>query len=166
MVKIALISDTHSSLPENAIKTLEEADEIWHAGDVGNPEVLDWLPKKPLLRVVYGNIDDHNLQREIPEEIVFESGGVKVFMIHIGGTPPRYAKGVKAKIKLHHPDLFVCGHSHICKVMHDKELDVLYMNPGAVGNHGFHQIKTMLIFELDKTIKNLKVIELGKRGRI
>ena len=87
-------------------------------------------------------------------------------MIHIGGTPPRYAKGVKAKIKNHQPNLFVCGHSHICKVVQDKELGVLYMNPGAIGNHGFHQIKTMLTFELDQTVKNLKVIELGKRGRI
>jgi len=166
MVKIALISDTHSHLPENAFEGLQEADEIWHAGDVGNPEILEKLPKKPLLRVVYGNIDDQNMQRELPEELLFESGGMKVFMIHIGGTPPRYAKGVKAKIKLHQPDIFVCGHSHICKVMRDKALNVLYMNPGAIGNHGFHQVKTMLTFELENTIKNLKVIEFGKRGRI
>lgn len=166
MVKIGLISDTHSSLPDNAVKALEEVDEIWHAGDIGDPEVLAALPKNPLLRVVFGNIDDQNLQKELPEEIVFESGGVKILMIHIGGTPPRYAKGVKAKIKIHQPDLFVCGHSHICKVVQDKDLNVLYMNPGAVGNHGFHQIKTMLTFELDNTIKNLKVIELGKRGRL
>ncbi|AEL24207.1 metallophosphoesterase family protein [Cyclobacterium marinum] len=166
MVKIALISDTHSSLPENAIQSLEEVDEIWHAGDVGDPMILEKLPKKPLLRAVFGNIDDQHLKRELPEEVLFESGGVKVFMIHIGGTPPRYAKGVKAKIKNHQPNLFVCGHSHICKVVQDKELGVLYMNPGAIGNHGFHQIKTMLTFELDQTVKNLKVIELGKRGRI
>lgn len=141
MVKIALISDTHSSLPENAIQSLEEVDEIWHAGDVGDPMILEKLPKKPLLRAVFGNIDDQHLKRELPEEVLFESGGVKVFMIHIGGTPPRYAKGVKAKIKNHQPNLFVCGHSHICKVVQDKELGVLYMNPGAIGNHGFHQIK-------------------------
>lgn len=166
MVKIALISDTHSSLPENAIKTLKEVDEIWHAGDIGDPEVLEKLPKKPLLRAVYGNIDDQFLHRKMPEEVFFECGGVKVFMIHIGGKPPGYAKGVKAKIKNYQPDLFVCGHSHICKVVQDKELGVLYMNPGAIGNHGFHQIKTMLTFELDQTVKNLKVIEFGKRGRI
>ncbi|GAB2992539.1 metallophosphoesterase family protein [uncultured Cyclobacterium sp.] len=166
MVKIALISDTHSSLPENAIKSLEKVDEIWHAGDVGDPEVLEKLPGKPLLRAVFGNIDDPNLQRELPEEMFFISGGVKVFMIHIGGKPPRYAKGVKAKIKKYQPHLFVCGHSHICKVVQDQELGVLYMNPGAIGNHGFHQIKTMLTFELDQTVKNLKVIEFGKRGRI
>ncbi|MBR9777622.1 MAG: metallophosphoesterase family protein [Cytophagales bacterium] len=166
MVRIPLISDTHSSLPENAIQSLEEVDEIWHAGDVGDPMILEKLPKKPLLRAVFGNIDDQHLKRELPEEVLFESGGVKVFMIHIGGTPPRYAKGVKAKIKNHQPNLFVCGHSHICKVVQDKELGVLYMNPGAIGNHGFHQIKTMLTFELDQTVKNLKVIELGKRGRI
>ncbi|MFO7823358.1 MAG: metallophosphoesterase family protein [Cyclobacterium sp.] len=166
MVKIALISDTHGMLPENALPALEQADEIWHAGDVGDPEVLLSLPEKPIHRVVYGNIDDASLRQRFEEELFFTSGGVKVLMLHIGGKPPRYATGVKAKIKRLRPDIFICGHSHICKVVYDKDLECLYLNPGALGNQGFHQVKTMMTFELDGKIKNLKVLELGKRGKI
>lgn len=166
MVKIALISDTHGMLPENALPALEQADEIWHAGDVGDPEVLASLPEKPIHRVVYGNIDDASLRQRFEEELFFTSGGVKVMMLHIGGKPPRYATGVKAKIKRLRPDIFICGHSHICKVVYDKDLECLYLNPGALGNQGFHQVKTMITFELDGKIKNLKVLELGKRGKI
>ncbi|WP_163381712.1 metallophosphoesterase family protein [Cyclobacterium sp. SYSU L10401] len=166
MVKIALISDTHGMLPENALPALEQADEIWHAGDVGVPEVLLSLPEKPIHRVVYGNIDDASLRQRFEEELFFTSGGVKVLMLHIGGKPPRYATGVKAKIKRLRPDIFICGHSHICKVVYDKDLECLYLNPGALGNQGFHQVKTMMTFELDGKIKNLKVLELGKRGKI
>lgn len=166
MVKIALISDTHGLLPENAVPILEEVDEIWHAGDVGDSAVLERLPEKPIQRVVFGNIDDPLLRQRLDEELFFTVAGVKVLMLHIGGNPPRYAPGVRAKIKRLQPDIFICGHSHICKVVHDKDLDCLYMNPGALGNQGFHQIKTMLTFELDGSIKNLKVLELGKRGKI
>jgi len=166
MVKIALISDTHGMLPENALPALEQADEIWHAGDVGDPEVLLSLPEKPIHRLVYGNIDDASLRQRFEEELFFTSGGVKVLMLHIGGKPPRYATGIKAKIKRLRPDIFICGHSHICKVVYDKDLECLYLNPGALGNQGFHQVKTMMTFELDGKIKNLKVLELGKRGKI
>ncbi|MDN3688974.1 metallophosphoesterase family protein [Cyclobacterium jeungdonense] len=166
MVKVALISDTHGDLPENALEILGQVDEIWHAGDIGSSEVLAKLPAGPMQRIVYGNIDDSELRIRYEEELLFETGGVKVMMLHIGGKPPRYAKGVKAKIKSLQPDLFVCGHSHICKVEFDKVLDCLYMNPGALGNQGFHQVKTLLTFELDGKIKNLNVVELGKRGKL
>ncbi|SEJ57483.1 hypothetical protein SAMN05192553_105177 [Cyclobacterium xiamenense] len=166
MKKIALISDTHGDFPQNARGILEDVDEIWHAGDVGDPRVLAALPQGPLQRIVYGNIDDTELRSRYPEELFFESGGVKALMLHIGGKPPRYAKGVKTKIRSLQPDLFVCGHSHICKVEFDKQLNCLYLNPGALGNQGFHQVKTLLTFELDKKIKNLRVVELGKRGKL
>lgn len=166
MVKVGLISDTHGDLPDNALKILRQVDEIWHAGDVGDTEVLAKLPAGPLKRVVYGNIDDGELRNQLNEELFFETAGVKVLMLHIGGKPPRYAAGVKAKIKKTKPDLFVCGHSHICKVVFDKVLECLYLNPGALGNQGFHQVKTLMTFELDEKIKNLNVIELGKRGKL
>lgn len=166
MVKVALISDTHGDLPDNALEILEQMDEIWHAGDVGSREVLAKLPSGPRHRIVYGNIDDSDMRSRHEEELFFETGGVKILMLHIGGKPPRYAKGVKAKLKNLQPDLFVCGHSHICKVEFDKALGCLYMNPGALGNQGFHKVKTVLTFELEGKIKNLNVVELGKRGEL
>ncbi|WP_375586007.1 metallophosphoesterase family protein [Cyclobacterium xiamenense] len=166
MKKIALISDTHGDLPEKAQGILARVDEIWHAGDVGDSRVLASLPKGPLQRIVFGNIDDTEVRSRYPEELFFETGGVKVLMLHIGGKPPRYATGVKTKIRALKPDLFVCGHSHICKVVYDSQLNCLYLNPGALGNQGFHQVKTLLTFELDQKIKNLQVVELGRRGKL
>ncbi|SHN21875.1 hypothetical protein SAMN04488057_11156 [Cyclobacterium lianum] len=166
MKRIALISDTHGSLPEPAIATLGRVDEIWHAGDIGDPALLERIPEKPVHRIVYGNIDGAELRQRFEEELFFTVEGVDVLMLHIGGKPPGYAAGVKARIKKLQPNIFVCGHSHICKVVHDKELDCLYLNPGALGNQGFHRVKTLLTFELDGKIKNLNVIEFGKRGQL
>ena len=145
----------------------ENCDEIWHAGDVGERKVLDELSTHKPVRAVFGNIDDRQLQQELPEKLIFELEGVKVYMIHIGGTPPRYAKGVKSDLKVHQPQLFICGHSHILKVMPDPALNgMLYMNPGAAGRQGFHKMRTLLRFDLEGgNIKNLEVIELGKRGQ-
>ncbi len=167
MKKIGLISDTHGTIESPALAALKEVDEIWHAGDIGDPSVLSALPTLGVKRLVFGNIDDADLRAELEEMLCFEIEGVKVLMIHIGGKPPSYAKGVKKKIAELKPDLFVCGHSHICKVEFDKNLNCLYMNPGAVGNQGFHLVKTMLLFELNEgKIQNLRVMELGRRGRI
>jgi putative phosphoesterase len=164
MVKIALISDTHSYIDESALAHLQEADEIWHAGDIGNEWVIEALPAGTMLRAVYGNIDGTDVRIQYREELFFEIEGVKVLMIHIGGTPPNYAKGVKSRIKLLKPDLFICGHSHICKVMFDSSMNCLYMNPGALGKQGFHQIRTLLKFEIEAgKAKNLQVVELGKK---
>nr|MBI1232155.1 YfcE family phosphodiesterase [Cytophagales bacterium] len=166
MKKIALISDSHGHFDSHLFPHLTDVDEIWHAGDIGKETILDALPKGKVFRIITGNIDDANLRQSFPEEYFFELEGLRILMIHIGGVPPRYAKGVKPKIRSMRPDLFVCGHSHICKVMYDKELNCLYLNPGAVGNHGFHQVKTMLTFELDAgKVKNMHVVELGKRGK-
>ncbi|MCE2707331.1 MAG: YfcE family phosphodiesterase [Algoriphagus sp.] len=164
-LKIGLISDSHSYLDYQIGDYLQEVDEIWHAGDVGDPAILEILPKGKALRGVFGNIDDQAVQELFPEWQEFEVEGVKVAMTHIGGLPPRYAKGVKNKLLKMRPQVFVCGHSHICRVELDRELNCLYMNPGAVGQHGFHQMRTLLLFELDAgNIINLRVVELGKRG--
>lgn len=166
MIKIGLISDSHSFLDERILHHLDAVDEIWHAGDIGDLSILDRLPKGKPYRIITGNIDDQMARQQYPDELLFNVEGVKVLMIHIGGSPPRYANGIKEKISRSQAKLFVCGHSHICKVVFDKELDCLYMNPGAVGQHGFHLMRTMLMFEIEKDkIQNLRVVELGKRGK-
>jgi putative phosphoesterase len=166
MVKIALISDSHGYMDQKVLKYLMDVDEIWHAGDIGDLKVTDQLPQDKILRIVTGNIDDADARAKFPEEIIFEREGVRILMLHIGGRPPRYAKGVRNKIKDNQATLFVCGHSHICKVELDKELNCLYMNPGAIGQHGFHLMRTLLLFEVEQgKIQNLRVVELGKRGK-
>ncbi|OEK00357.1 YfcE family phosphodiesterase [Roseivirga sp. 4D4] len=167
MKRIGLISDTHSHLDEAVFRHFENCDEIWHAGDVGNINVLDQLEAfKPTI-AVYGNIDGQEVRLRAPEKQIFTIEGVNVYMIHIGGTPPRYAKDVLDDLGMEKPDLFICGHSHILKVMPDKNLGgMLYMNPGAAGHHGFHRVRTLLRFELSEgKIQKLEAIELGKRGR-
>ncbi|MHA7130014.1 metallophosphoesterase family protein [Algoriphagus namhaensis] len=165
-LKIALISDTHGFIDEKTLGYLAEVDEIWHAGDIGTAEVMSALPKGKVVRAVYGNIDDEKLSQTYPEWQNFALEGVKVLMTHIGGKPPRYAKGVRSKIEQEHPRLFICGHSHILKVEFDQKLNCLYMNPGAVGRQGFHQNRTFLLFELQQgDVKNLRVVDLGKRGQ-
>ncbi|NVJ84802.1 MAG: metallophosphoesterase family protein [Algoriphagus sp.] len=164
--KIALISDSHSYIDHKTLQYLKGVDEIWHAGDIGSMEVMHQLPQGKIVRAVFGNIDDSEIQNIYPEWNEFEVEDVKVLMTHIGGKPLRYAKGVKAKIKAVQPKLFICGHSHICKVEFDPSVNCLYMNPGAIGQQGFHQMRTFLLFELDKgQVKNLQVVELGRRGR-
>ena len=164
--KIALISDSHSYIDHKTLTYLQEVDEIWHAGDIGSVEVMEKLPTGKIIRAVFGNIDDLSIQQEYPEWQEFTSEGVKILMTHIGGTPPRYAKGVKQRIREVKPNLFICGHSHICKVEFDKEMNCLYMNSGAIGQQGFHIMRTLLLFDLENgQIKNLRVVELGKRGK-
>lgn len=165
MKNILLISDTHSYLDKALIKYIEAADEVWHAGDIGNiEEVTDVIKKIKPLRAVYGNIDDANARKEFPKNLIFSCEDVKVYMTHICGQPTNYLKEVKDILIAERPKLFICGHSHILKVMYQEQYDVLHMNPGACGVHGFHQIKTVLRFVIDGSeIKDLAVIELGKR---
>ncbi|OEJ99985.1 metallophosphoesterase family protein [Roseivirga misakiensis] len=167
MNKIGLISDTHSFLDDRVFTYFKDCDEVWHAGDIGDPYVLDQLEEFKPVRAVFGNIDNQSLRARIPEVQSFTIDGLKVFMIHIGGTPPRYAKGVKSQLLEERPQLFICGHSHILKVMPDQNLNkMLYMNPGAAGHHGFHRERTLLRFSINESkISDLEVIELGKRGR-
>ncbi|MFT7156700.1 MAG: putative phosphoesterase [Parvicella sp.] len=165
MKKIGLISDTHSCIDDKFKKYFSCCDEIWHAGDIGSLDVTDYLATIAPLRAVYGNIDDHLIRSEFPLHQRFTLEGVDVWMTHIGGTPSRYSHYVIDEIYKNPPKLFICGHSHICKVQMDGKIKSLYMNPGAAGNKGFHKIRTLLRFDLEKgEIKNLEVIELGTRG--
>lgn len=163
MKKIILLSDTHSALDERFLPHLEDANEIWHAGDIGDIKVLENLEKTTKVRAVYGNIDNHIIRSATKEFINFKCEEVNVLITHIGGYPGKYSKGIKEKIQNFRPKLFICGHSHILKVIFDKRFKLLHMNPGAAGNYGIHKVKTILKFKIDKeNITDLKVIELGR----
>ncbi|MAS69676.1 MAG: YfcE family phosphodiesterase [Zunongwangia sp.] len=163
MKKILLLSDTHSYIDDRIIHYAEQADEIWHAGDIGSIEISDKLkaPGKPLI-AVYGNIDNTEIRKEFPLNQRWMCEGVDVWITHIGGYPKKYSPAVKDEIRQNPPKLFICGHSHILKVMMDKDLGLLHMNPGAAGKHGWHKQRTMLRFVIDgENIKDLEVIELA-----
>ena len=163
MKKISLLSDTHSILDERFIPHLKNSDEIWHAGDIGSLDVYDKLTKLSDVKAVYGNIDDHKIRIGLKSELFFKCEGVNIYMTHIGGFPGKYSKGIKEKIEKTNPNIFICGHSHILKIMNDKKNKLLFLNPGAAGNHGVHKVKTIIKFDIDdKEIKNLKIIELKR----
>lgn len=162
--KIGLLSDTHGFADPKAWSFFEACDEIWHAGDFGNLETADKLAGIKPLKGVYGNIDDHRLRLVYPKHHKFRCEGVKVWMTHIGGSPGHYDRSVLPGFRDDPPDLFICGHSHILKVIYDKKFGFLYMNPGAAGNHGFHKVKTLLRFEIDgREIKNLEILEIQRQ---
>ena len=164
MKKILLLSDTHGYMDDQILKFVKQADQVWHAGDIGDIEVLDILKKLKPVRAVYGNIDNHIIRSEYPLDVKFNIENVSVWMTHIGGYPNRYDLRIREEIKVHPPKLFISGHSHILKVMFDKKLNLLHMNPGAAGKHGFHKVRTMLRFEIhNDKITNLEIIELAKR---
>lgn len=165
MKKILLLSDTHSHIDERILFYAKEVDEVWHAGDIGSLQVTDLIAKSGcLVRGVYGNIDDAQIRTEFPEWNIFEIDGVKIAMTHIAGSPNKYPSRVKEVLLKERPKIFVCGHSHILKVEYVNSLEVLHMNPGAAGKHGFHHVRTMLRFQINSgKIENLEVIELGSR---
>ncbi len=163
-MKILLLSDTHSYIDDRILHYASEVDEVWHAGDIGDLQVTDELQKVVKLRGVYGNIDDHKIRASFPLNNRFIVEGVDVWMTHIGGYPPKYNVNTRDEIRKNPPKIFICGHSHILKVMPDNKLGLLHMNPGACGKHGFHKMRTMLRFEISKgEIKNLEVVELGSK---
>lgn len=165
MTKILLLSDTHGHMDDRILAYAGEADEVWHAGDIGSLEVTDALRALKPVRAVYGNIDGAPVRREFPLDNRFACEGVQVWITHIGGYPGRYERRVREALLVKPPKLFICGHSHILKVQYDKRFDLLHMNPGACGKAGFHQVRTMLRFAIDgDQIRDLEVIELGKRG--
>lgn len=166
-MKIGLISDSHSYMADDVIQHLGDCNEIWHAGDIGKISVIEQLEKLGIkMRVVFGNIDAKPLQIEFPEDMLFELHGIKIFMTHIGGYPPRYVRRVREILERERPNLYICGHSHILKVMPDRDLDLLHMNPGAIGHHGIHHIRTLLTFHIsDGKISNVNAVELGRRGQ-
>ncbi|WP_109832262.1 metallophosphoesterase family protein [Reichenbachiella versicolor] len=168
MTRIGLISDTHGYLDPKVFDYFKDVDQIWHAGDVGNESLIEELGAfKPILGV-YGNIDGHKVREIFPEDQKFDCEGVKVWMTHIGGKPPRYNPRVKPLIERWRPDLFICGHSHILAVLPDPKVPgVLYINPGAAGKHGFHKERTLIRFSLDAgKIKDLEVVKLGARAAL
>ena len=166
-MKIGLISDTHSYLDPKVFDYFKDCDEIWHAGDIGDVRLLEQLKDFKKTRAVYGNIDGQAIRTECPEDNWFDCEGIKVWMTHIGGYPPKYNRRVKAILQNEEPDLFICGHSHILKVMKDPNNGLLHINPGAAGKQGFHRMKTIIRFEVvEKKVVNMEVIELGKRAAI
>ena len=164
MKKILLLSDTHGHIDDTILKYVDQADEVWHAGDIGDLIVTDTLKKYKPLRAVFGNIDGDKARMEFPLNNRFMCEDVDVWITHIGGYPGKYSPAVKCEIALNPPKLFITGHSHILKVMFDKKLNLLHMNPGACGVSGFHQVRTMLRFVIEgDKVKDLEVIEIGKR---
>jgi hypothetical protein len=164
MVKIGLLSDTHSSIHPKILNFFEDCQEIWHAGDWGNISTLDILTQKWKVRGVYGNIDDAKIRLEFKEYDVFSIENVKVLIIHIGGYPGRYSLEARKLISTEKPKIFISGHSHICKVMYDKKNNLLHINPGAAGNSGFHHVITAIRFIIDgDEIKNLEVLEIPRK---
>lgn len=167
-MKIGLLSDTHSYLDQRVFDYFKDCDEVWHAGDIGDAVLADSLEKFKPFRAVYGNIDDRSLQSRYPEDLRFTCEGMSIWMTHIGGAPPNYNPRVKKILRQEPPDIFICGHSHILRIKKDPAMNnLLYLNPGAAGNHGFHSIKTIVRFEITNgSIQSLEVIELGKRGSL
>ena len=166
-MKIGLLSDTHGFLDHTVFEHFKDCDELWHAGDLGSSELKNKLERFKPLRCVYGNIDDLVMQKQLPEDLWFQCEGLSVWMTHIAGSPPNYNPRIKKILQHKKPDILVCGHSHILRVVRDNKIGFMYLNPGACGNQGFHHIKTLLRFDITgKEIKNMEVIELGKRGAI
>lgn len=163
MKRIGLLSDTHSYLDERVLSAFSGCDEIWHAGDIGNPHVADTLAATKPFKAVYGNIDGQEIRKAYPQTAVFTCEQVKIVMTHIGGYPRRYAPGIKNVLKKEKPQLFICGHSHILKVIYDRELGLLHINPGAAGKEGFHRVRTLIRFSITGTrIHDLEVVEMRR----
>ncbi|TAF74262.1 MAG: metallophosphoesterase [Bacteroidetes bacterium] len=167
-MKIGLISDTHSFFDPKITKYFDVVDEIWHAGDIGNKMVLEQLKTLKPTRAVFGNIDDLTMQKALPEHLIFDVNGFKVYITHIGGNFEKFSRKISETIKNEQPNLFICGHSHIVKIRTLPQFNnLICINPGAAGNEGFHIVKTIMTFEINnKKLENLKLIELGKRGAI
>ena len=164
-MRIALISDTHSYMEDDILEHIQECDEIWHAGDIGDMSVVDKLPRDKPFRAVYGNIDHGDVRNAFPLNLDFTINKVRFFITHIGGYPGRYTKRVGSILRDIKPDVYICGHSHICKVIYDKKISCLHINPGACGIHGFHKVRTMVRFTIgEDKLEDVQVIELGLRG--
>jgi uncharacterized protein len=165
--KILLLSDTHNHLDDQILNHCRQSDEIWHAGDIGTIAVADRLAAIKPLKAVWGNIDNDVLRLQFEEFLVFNCEKVKIMITHIAGPFGKYTDKVRSYLKVEKPELFICGHSHVLKVQRDQVYNALYINPGAAGHHGFHQVRTMIRFAVDgSAVQNMEVIELGKRGRL
>lgn len=159
-MRIGLLSDTHGWLDPKLLEFFEGCDEVWHCGDIGSMDVAEELERHFIVRAVYGNIDGGMMRRVYPETDVFTCEGVKVLMTHIGGYPGHYDMRIKSRLLQERPKLFVCGHSHIAKVMYDRKLACLHINPGAAGRYGFHKVRTAVRFVIETgEIKDLELVE-------
>ena len=167
MKKILILSDTHSYIDDRIEEHAKNSDEVWHAGDFGSLEVLRKLEKISFFRGVYGNIDNQLIRKSLSEFKIFEVEKIKVLLIHIAGNSKNLSSKVEELINFHKPNILVCGHSHILKIKYLKSKNILYLNPGAAGKHGFHKIRTMIKFDIiDQMLENMNIIELGKRSKI
>lgn len=163
MTRIGLLSDTHGYWDERYLKYFEPCDQIWHAGDIGLMEIVERLEAFRPLKAVYGNIDGQDMRRLFPETARFTVDGADVLMKHIGGYPGKYDASIRSTLFANPPQLFISGHSHILKVKYDKSLNLLHINPGAAGIYGFHTVRTLVRFSIDKgRFSDLEVIELNK----
>ena len=164
---IGLISDTHGWIHPRLFHFLEACDEIWHAGDIGNIETADALAALKPFKAVHGNIDDATVRRVYKENMHFMAEEMRIWLTHIGGSPGNYDRKVRDELRNNPPDIFICGHSHITRVMYDRKLNLLYLNPGAAGYKGFHKVMTALRFRIDgKQVHDMEVIELGERAHV
>ncbi len=166
MTKIGVLSDTHGLLPEEVYKFLSKCNEIWHAGDIGNYDVIKKLQQTgAIIRAVYGNIDGQDIRNRLPEVDIFNVEKHKVVLLHIGGTPSRYSPQSIHLIKKYSPSILVCGHSHILKVQFDKNHNLLYINPGAAGRNGFHKSITAIRFTANENeLKDMEVLDIPRRN--
>jgi len=166
-MKIGLLSDTHGWIHPRLFEHFKGCDEVWHAGDIGNMETADAIAALWHFRAVYGNIDDAKVRSAYPQHLNFKAEETRVWITHVGGIPGHYDKMVEKDLAKNPPDLFICGHSHIAKVIFDKKRNFLYINPGAAGCTGFHKYMTAIRFHIDgKRIHDLELIELGERGKV
>jgi len=163
MTRIGLLSDTHGHLDDKMLGFLADVDEIWHAGDIGTLSLLNELRAFKPIRAVYGNIDATEIRQECPEVSIFTIEKIKVVITHIGGYPKHYVQGIKQLFVKEKPQLFITGHSHILRVIYDKELECLHINPGAAGIQGFHKLRTMVRFTIDDA--NIKELEIWEYKR-
>lgn len=167
LTRIGLISDTHGYLDPTVAQHFAQCDEIWHAGDIGDLALIEKLAEIKPVKAVFGNIDDHDMQLRYPEDLWLDVEGLLILITHIAGAPPHYNPRLKRILKQKSPDILICGHSHILKIMRDKERNLVFINPGAAGQQGFHHMRTLVRFTLhEKEIKDMEVIELGKRGTL
>jgi putative phosphoesterase len=161
MKRIGVLSDTHGTVPPQVYTFFKDCDELWHAGDLGL-DVLEPLRQFKPVRAVWGNCDTSDLHFQLPEVDFFECEGLRVLMMHIGGWPGHYPPALQRQLRLAEPDIFVCGHSHILKVMYDKEYNLLHINPGAAGRQGFHRVCTLVRFTIDSQPGDLEVLDFEK----
>ena len=167
MTRIGIISDTHNYLDEKVFDYFKDVDMIWHAGDIGTQEVTDKLKAFKPLYAVHGNIDGHELRAEFPENQLIDVEGCKIFITHIAGAVGKYNSRVVKIIQEQKPAILVCGHSHIVKVIKDINYNLLHINSGAAGIHGFHKMRTIIRFEIENgKPQKMELIELGLRGKI